>query len=71
MLFRNYLLDNGFNVPKAKGYKTYSEALQEVELFNFPVIIKPTNSAGSKGVSRVDHIKDLKAASILHIKCNI
>jgi biotin carboxylase len=62
VLFRNYLLDNGFNVPKAKGYKTYSEALQEVELFNFPVIIKPTDSAGSKGVSRVDHIKDLKAA---------
>lgn len=62
VLFRKYLLDNGFNVPKAKGYKTYSEALQEVELFNFPLIVKPTDSAGSKGVSRVDHIKDLKAA---------
>lgn len=62
VLFRNYLSENGFNVPKAKGYKTYSDALQEIELFNFPIIVKPTDSAGSKGVSRVDHVKDLKDA---------
>jgi biotin carboxylase len=62
VLFRNYLSENGFNVPKAKGYETYSDALQETELFNFPIIVKPTDSAGSKGVSRVDHVKDLKDA---------
>jgi biotin carboxylase len=62
VLFRNYLSENGFNVPKAKGFETYLEALKEIESFNFPIIIKPTDSAGSKGVSRVDHVKDLKDA---------
>ncbi len=62
VLFRNYLSENGFNVPKAKGFETYLEALKEIESFNFPIIVKPTDSAGSKGVSRVDHVKDLKDA---------
>ena len=62
VLFRNFLSENGFNVPKAGGYKTYSDALLNIKTFNFPIIVKPTDSAGSKGVSRVDHIKDLKAA---------
>lgn len=62
VLFRKYLSENGFNVPKAKGFETYLEALKEIESFNFPIIIKPTDSAGSKGVSRVDHVKDLKDA---------
>ena len=62
VLFRNYLSENGFNVPIAKGFETYSEALNEIELFNFPVIVKPTDSAGSKGVTRVDQVEDLKKA---------
>lgn len=62
VLFRNFLSENGFNVPKAKGIETYSEALKEIELFKFPVIVKPTDSAGSKGVTRIDQVEDLKEA---------
>lgn len=52
--FRKFLTDNGFTVPVAKGYHDVEEALKDVELFNWPVIVKPTDSAGSKGVTRVD-----------------
>lgn len=57
--FRKFLADNGFNVPTAKGYKNVEEALKDVELYHWPVIVKPTDSAGSKGVTRVDDPKDL------------
>ncbi len=61
-LFRQYLSDNGFNVPNAKGYNKAEDALKDVGYFNWPVIVKPVDSAGSKGVSRVDNPKDLGAA---------
>lgn len=61
-LFRSYLRDNDFNVPNAKGYTQTDAALNDVDLFNWPVIVKPVDSAGSKGVSRVDSPKDLEKA---------
>ncbi len=59
-LFRKFLTEHGFNVPKAKGYKSSDEALKDIDKFEWPVIVKPTDSAGSKGVRRVDAPKDLK-----------
>lgn len=60
--FRQFLTDNGFNVPNAKGYTDAEDALKDVNFFNWPVIVKPVDSAGSKGVTRVDDPKDLNAA---------
>lgn len=60
--FRQFLSDNGFNVPTAKGYSNAEEAVQDINLFHWPVIVKPVDSAGSKGVSRVDDPKKLKQA---------
>ena len=60
--FRQYLSDNGFNVPKAKGYTKAEDALKDFSYFNWPVIVKPVDSAGSKGVTRVDDPKDLEVA---------
>ncbi len=58
--FRKFLAQNGFNVPVARGYKNIEDALTDVDIFNWPVIVKPTDSAGSKGVTRVDDRKNLK-----------
>ena len=58
--FREFLTKNGFTVPIAKGYKNADDALKDVEMFHWPVIVKPTDSAGSKGVTRVDAPRDLK-----------
>lgn len=58
--FREFLKENGFTVPTAKGYKNIEKALADVDMFHWPVIVKPTDSAGSKGVSRVDNPENLK-----------
>lgn len=60
--FRSFLESNGFNVPKSRGFSTYEDAYAERDYFTWPVIVKPVDSAGSKGVSRVDSPEDLKAA---------
>ena len=61
-LFRRFLTENGFNVPKAKGYDNIEDALKDVDLVSWPVIVKPVDSAGSKGVTRVDRPEDLAKA---------
>lgn len=61
-LFRKYLAEHGFNCPKAKGYTDIEEALKDVDYFNWPVIVKPVDSAGSKGVTKVTDKADLKSA---------
>lgn len=58
--FRDFLTQNGFTVPTAKGYKNTEDALKDIGMFHWPVIVKPTDSAGSKGVMRVDDPKDLE-----------
>lgn len=60
--FRQFLAENGFNAPHAKGYVNAEDAIKDVDYFNWPVIVKPVDSAGSKGVSRVDDPKDLPKA---------
>ena len=60
--FRQFLTEHGFNVPNAKGYTNAEDALKDVDYFNWPVIVKPVDSAGSKGVTRVDDPKDIEAA---------
>ena len=60
--FRAFLAEHGFNVPTAKGYTAVEDALREVDAFHWPVIVKPTDSAGSKGVTRVDDPAKLREA---------
>lgn len=60
--FRAFLTEHGFNVPKAKGYSTIEDALGDASIWEYPIIVKPTDSAGSKGVTRVDEPLQLKAA---------
>lgn len=60
--FRNFLTQHGFNVPKAKGFASIEEAMAEKYWYPWPVIVKPTDSAGSKGVTRVERLEDLRSA---------
>jgi biotin carboxylase len=58
--FRKFLTDHGFTVPTAKGYTSIEAALEDTGRFHWPVIVKPTDSAGSKGVTRVDKPEKLR-----------
>ena len=60
-LFRQYLAEHGFNVPKAKSYRTYEEAVSEIDTFKLPVMVKPVDSSGSKGINKVTDKSQLKA----------
>lgn len=52
--FRNFLQCNSFNCPQSYGYTSKEEAVGAIDSFSLPVIVKPADSAGSKGVTRVD-----------------
>ncbi len=59
-MFREFLTQHNFTVPKAKGYSSPEEAVKDVDSFQWPIIVKPVDSAGSKGVSKVNHPDELK-----------
>ena len=60
--FRRFLVDNGFNCPNAKRYTDIKEPFNDIDYYNWPVIVKPVDSAGSKGVTRVETPDELCVA---------
>ena len=60
--FRAFLTKHGFNVPWAFGFSSQEEAWDSRAKFSYPLIVKPTDSAGSKGCMRVDKEEQLLAA---------
>ncbi|MBQ2857751.1 MAG: ATP-grasp domain-containing protein [Bacteroidaceae bacterium] len=69
--FRAFLANNGFNVPWAFGFSSETEAWNSRGEFTYPLIVKPTDSAGSKGCTRVDCEAKLKAAIQYALKFSI
>ena len=58
--FRSFLSNNGFCTPMAKGYTSVADALADIRtgFFKLPVIVKPVDSSGSKGVGRVNCVEE-------------
>ena len=69
--FRQFLSENGFNVPWAYSFSSVDEAWENRRTFSYPLIVKPTDSAGSKGCTRVDFEKDLQSALEYAMKYSI
>lgn len=69
--FRKFLSDNGFNVPWAYSFSSVDDAWSSREKYTYPLIVKPTDSAGSKGCTRVDFEADLQSALEYAIKYSI
>lgn len=63
--FRQFLSENGFCTPKAKGYRDIRTAAEDIcgGVFRLPVIVKPVDSSGSKGVSQIN--SEEEALSVL------
>lgn len=61
-LFRKFLLEHDFCTPKAKGYNDIDSALSDIKngYFNLPVIVKPVDSSGSKGVSKIEEFNNIE-----------
>ena len=60
--FRTFLKEHGFNVPEARTFDNPQEALGMAEELRYPLIVKPVDCAGSKGVSRVNTPAELDHA---------
>lgn len=61
--FRRFLQEHGFNAPWSGSYDSVEAAMNDAERFSFPAIVKPVDSAGSKGVTRIDNLAALPAAA--------
>lgn len=49
--FREFLRSHGFCAPTSGGYSDAESALKDITKFRLPVIVKPVDSSGSKGVT--------------------
>lgn len=61
-LFRKFLVENGFNCPRAESFKVLDEAKESIVNFKFPLMVKPVDSSGSKGVTRIDSKEQFEKA---------
>ena len=52
--FREFLSENGFNCPKAVSFTSEEAAAEKKHSLEYPIIIKPVDSSGSKGVTILD-----------------
>lgn len=49
--FRKFLLENSFSAPKAHGYASADDVPNAKISYEYPIIIKPVDSSGSKGAT--------------------
>lgn len=63
--WRKFLQTHGFACPKSYAFRP-DEKLSVIKSaladFDFPILIKPTDSSGSKGVTKLDDLENIDAA---------
>lgn len=62
--FRAFLQKNKFFIPHAKGYVSEEGAYCDIQngFYRFPIILKPVDSSGSKGISVLQTMENLEQA---------
>ena len=60
--FRAFLWAHGFKAPRFAAPATLDEVLAAAEMLGFPIMVKPCDSSGSKGVSRVEKRSEVEPA---------
>ena len=61
-LFRDFLASSGFNSPRAGSYESFEDIDSCIDCFDLPVMVKPVDSSGSKGVVKVSDRSQLRLA---------
>ncbi|MFK2823438.1 acetyl-CoA carboxylase biotin carboxylase subunit family protein [Arcobacter sp. YIC-80] len=61
-LFRNFLEEHNFLVPKSRSFYNLEDAKDWLDELTFPIIVKPVDSSGSKGVTKVEKKEDVNNA---------
>jgi carbamoyl-phosphate synthase large subunit len=60
----------GIKVPNFGLATSYEEALKISQSLRYPIIVKPTNSSGSRGVIKVNDVGELKLAIAESLSCS-
>ncbi|MAM00607.1 carbamoyl-phosphate-synthetase [Hydrocarboniclastica marina] len=61
-LFRSFLAENGFNVPRSKSFYDMASAGAWLNEIGVPVFVKPVDSSGSKGVTHLQNLEDFESS---------
>jgi biotin carboxylase len=61
--FRQLLLGNKFPTPKFRSLSKNELSEHNLSGLSWPLIVKPVDSSGSKGVRKIDHIRDFPEAA--------
>ena len=65
--WRRFLSDNGFACPQNYSFNintSIDEIINGIKGFTFPLVVKPTDSSGSKGVTVLNSLENLQNAII-------
>lgn len=60
--YREFALANGVPSPMAEGFESVEEAIGRLDAFRFPIIVKPVDLTGGKGISTVTECEDTRSA---------
>jgi len=60
--FRQFAIQWDIPVPVARGFLSVEEAMETMSLFRFPVLVKPVDLTGGKGISKIHDKNDLPKA---------
>lgn len=61
-LMREAFFDHGVPSPRSYAVYRYEELLERIGTLGYPVVIKPADNAGSRGVSKVDQASEIRPA---------
>ena len=61
-LFRRFLRDHGFNVPRSEAFGSLDEAREYARTLRLPIFVKPVDSSGSKGVTQLADLDGFETA---------
>jgi biotin carboxylase len=61
-LFRRFLRDHGFNVPRSESFRSVQEAREYAASLELPIFVKPVDSSGSKGVTQLEDLDGFETA---------
>jgi biotin carboxylase len=61
-LFRNFQKNHQFNTPGSVTILQNDNSTEKVSALQFPILIKPSDSSGSKGISKIEKYSELQPA---------
>jgi biotin carboxylase len=60
--YRDFAIANDIPTPQARGYSDSESAIRGLKDFHFPIMIKPIDLSGGKGIAKVDNAEQANEA---------